>query len=91
VNRRLLVASDLSRNAQFAGKWAARHAADAGHSLVLYHAVTVEGTGHPSFEVRREAIAKELEDAAWTKVRECAAAHLAAARGVELLCEVVVP
>ncbi|HET9340824.1 MAG TPA: universal stress protein [Casimicrobiaceae bacterium] len=90
MNKRLLVASDLSRNAQFAGKWAARHAASAGHSLVLYHAVTVEGTGHPSFEVRREAIVKELEDAAWTKVRACAAALQAAAPGVDILCDVEV-
>lgn len=88
--RRLLVATDFSRRADFAANWAVRHAKTTGRSVVLYHAIAVEGPGHPSLEVHRNSINEWLETQSKQAETVTAAALRKAVPGVEILCEVEV-
>ena len=86
----LLVATDFSRRADFAAAWAARRAADAGCPVVLYHAITVEGPGHPQFEVHRKSVTEWREQQS-RQAEEVTAAQLRAlAPTVDLRCDIEV-
>lgn len=86
----LLVATDFSRRADFAAGWAVRRAADARCPVVLYHAVTIEGAGHPQVEVRRKSVTEWLERQSKQAEQVAAAQLRALAPTVDLRCDVEV-
>lgn len=88
--KRLLVATDFSRRARFAAAWAVRRAADSGCSVVLYHAVTIEGPGHPQVEVHRKSITEWLEQQSKQAENVAAAELRALAPTVDIRCDVEV-
>lgn len=87
---RLLVATDFSRRADIASTWAARHARATGRTLVLYHAIAIQGPGHPAVEVHRKSVTEWLEQQSKQAETVTAAALRAAVPGVEILTEVEV-
>ena len=88
--KRILVATDFSRRADFAAAWAVRRAADARCPVVLYHAVTLEGPGHPLVEVHRKSVTEWLERQSKQAEQVTCAALRALAPTVELTCDVEV-
>lgn len=82
--KRLLVATDFSRRADTAAAWAVGLAADVGASVVLYHAVSIEGPGHPAVQSHSRSLLDSMRESSEAAAKESMAALSALAPGVAI-------